>query len=527
MTLRILYQLARADFLERVRRYSFLITLALTLYFCYICVPPNHARYITLQIAGHRPIYNSAYIATLVALEATQILSFAGFYLVKNAIGRDEQTGVGQILAATRLSRPSYLLGKMMSNFAVLAIMVAVLAIAAGVMQIARHEDTAIHFWQLLAPFIFLVLPVMLMVASVAVLFEAVPFLAGGLGNLIYFVLWLGALASLFAVNRNGESLDVMGLGIVIPGIRSACDAVFPGCGSSNDFGMGFNFASAGVWTLTTFPWGGVNWRASIILDRLLWVCIAFGITSIAAVVFHRFDPSRESRRKIQPSEPEMVLEPASTPVSVTIASLSPAVRSFRFGDMARAELRIALKGLARWWYIIALGLWVGEIASPLAISRFWLIAAWIWPILIWSAMGNRETRQSTAQLIFSTAHPLRRQLPACWLAGFTVAAFTGSGTAIRLLIARDNAGLVAWIVGALFIPTLALALGVWSGSSKLFEVIYTLLWYVGPASQLPPFDFMGATATSYGANASSRFLIATLILVAFAIAGRKRQIRL
>jgi hypothetical protein len=103
------------------------------------------------------------------------------------------------------------------------------------------------------------------------------------------------------------------------------------------------------------------------------------------------------------------------------------------------------------------------------------------------------------------------------------VAVLTGGGSALRLVLAGDGSGLAAWAVGALFIPTLALALGVWSGSSKLFEVIYTLLWYVGPANQVPPLDYMGAT----GVTSPLIFLTATLLLAAFALAGRQRQIRM
>ena len=191
------------------------------------------------------------------------------------------------------------------------------------------------------------------------------------------------------------------------------------------------------------------------------------------------------------------------------------------------AELRLALQGLGRWWYIVAATLIVGGLVSPLAISRFWLIAAWIWPILIWSAMGTREARQRTGQLIFSTAHPLARQLPACWLAGVIVAALTGGGSALRLAIARDGSGMAAWMVGVLFIPTLALALGVWSGSSKLFEVVYTLLWYAGPANQVAPLDYMGATGKSSPSGTPLVFLTATLLLAAFALVGRQRQIRM
>ena len=79
-----------------------------------------------------------------------------------------------------------------------------VIAAAAGVMQFARHEDTAIHIWPLLASFLFIVLPVMATVASVAILFEVVPMLRGGLGNVIYFFLWIFACAAMAGLPAEG-----------------------------------------------------------------------------------------------------------------------------------------------------------------------------------------------------------------------------------------------------------------------------------------------------------------------------------
>jgi len=144
---------------------------------------------------------------------------------------------------------------------------------------------------------------------------------------------------------------------------------------------------------------------------------------------------------------------------------------------------------------------------------------------LIWSAMGTREDRFGTRQLLFSTIHPLRRQLPACWVAGVAVAALSGCGTFLRLLVARDVIAVSAWTVGALFIPTLALTLGVWSGGSKLFEVVYALLWYIGPANQFPELDFMGVTASG-GFHIPRMFLAVTLVLAAISVLGRKRQLQ-
>jgi hypothetical protein len=39
-TLRTLFHLTRADFLERARRYSFLVTLGLAIFAAYVYVPP-------------------------------------------------------------------------------------------------------------------------------------------------------------------------------------------------------------------------------------------------------------------------------------------------------------------------------------------------------------------------------------------------------------------------------------------------------------------------------------------------------
>ena len=41
------------------------------------------------------------------------------------------------------------------------------------------------------------------------------------------------------------------------------------------------------------------------------------------------------------------------------------------------------------------------------------------------------------------------------------------------------------------------MACGAWSGSSKLFEALYVIGWYIGPMHADPTFDFIGAKAAS------------------------------
>ena len=180
------------------------------------------------------------------------------------------------------------------------------------------------------------------------------------------------------------------------------------------------------------------------------------------------------------------------------------------------------------WWFVIAAGLIVGGLLAPTNVAQQYLLpAAWLWPLLAWSALGTREARHQTAQLVFSAAHPLGRQLPATWLAGVLVTALTGSGVALNLLLAGDMTSLLAWAVATLFIPSLALALTVWSGSGKLFEVVYMLLWWFGPLNQLvPQLDFMGVSDSARAGGMPLVYLAATLALLGGAVVGRRWQIQ-
>ena len=89
MRTRVVYHVARADFLERVRRYSFLITLLFAVYLGYAAATGR----IMIQLGGHRGVFTSAWVGALVALVTTCWISLVGFYIVKGAIDRDRQTG--------------------------------------------------------------------------------------------------------------------------------------------------------------------------------------------------------------------------------------------------------------------------------------------------------------------------------------------------------------------------------------------------------------------------------------------------
>lgn len=525
---REIYAIARADFLERVRRYSSFVTLVFAVYLGYAAATGQ----ISLRLGEYRGPYTSAWVGAMMSLITTIFFSLIGFYIVKNAVDRDRQTGVGQILASTPLPRNSYLLGKFVSNFAVLASMVGVLALAAIVMQLLSREDRAFHTWPLLSPFLLLSLPAVAVTAAFAVLFESVHLLSGGFGNIAWFLLWALSIGLPGAVDI--PKCDPFGIWTVFRSIVPAAQATIPGY--EEEFSL--SIADKSLRVFPGFRWNGIDWTTGEILLRVSWLAVALAVVLLSALFFDRFDPARSLRRcraKSQAEAGEFEGEEYAAPLAMKMPSAGPIyltpvaddVGASNFLRMFIAELRLALKGYGWWWYAVAAALVIAQFTAPLEVSRGpLLIAAWIWPILIWSALGTREARFDTQQLLFSCARILPRQLLAAWLAGFIVAALVGAGTALRLAIAGQGVALFAWAAGAVFIPSLALTLGVWTGTSRFFEGLYTALWYVGPLNRVPGLDFTGGGSGPLAGRFAWFYLGIATIFVATAFARRARQLR-
>jgi hypothetical protein len=262
-------------------------------------------------------------------------------------------------------------------------------------------------------------------------------------------------------------------------------------------------------------------------------IALAAGLASLSALFHDRFDPSREIRKSKSQKRDEQVGQEVYLPMTPVVSTtrlspLSPEHPAWlrQLGLTLLAELRIIHKELHWWWYLVAGGLVVASLLAPLSIAhQFLLPAAWLWPLMVWSPLGNRERRSLSDRMIFSAPYPLQRQLPATWLAGFLVALMAGCGVALRLALASAWVDLAVLMAGAAWIPALAVCLGTWSGGRRLFEVSYLLLWYAGPVNKLAAVDFMGLTGASTAGHAIA-ILVVTLLLIGLTIVGRSWQLR-
>jgi hypothetical protein len=515
---RTLYQLIRADVLERTRRYSFLVTVAATVYLGYLVSDGT----LGVHLGGYRGLRNSAWVGMMMALCGITFVSLAGFYVVKSAVERDRRTGVGQILAGTPLSKMLYLAGKTLSNFVVLGVVMVVLAIAAAVLLLVRREEGGFDLGAFLGPFVFLGLPAMLFIAALAVFFESVPWLRHGFGNIVYFFAW----TALVVVPLQTGLLSVDVLGLKMPMDRIQSDVRMAVHDYNGSFSIGID-ASEGKKEIPV-RWAGMPWTQERIGYRLLPVAYTFVLVLFAALCFDRFDatartPAKSSRLRglaerlgggVMAKVPELLLRPLAALMGRTV-----------FGRMLLAELRLMLQGLPWWWHLTAFGLWIGSFVQAPAFARAYLLPClWVWPVFLWSAMGTRESRFRTDQVLFSSPRPLVRQFPALWIAGILVTTGLASGVLLRLLAAGDFPAVFAVVAAALFIPSWALASGVWSGGGKMFEAVYIMAWYLGPINHQPALDFMATTDAAFAVKSPLVLLVMAGVLFVGALLGRRRQ---
>ena len=539
--LRRLARLVSGDFAERTRRYSFLVTLGLTVWAATIFVPPLDATYTTVNIHGHRGTYNSAWIGAQLTLLVNAFLGLVGFFLVKSAGDRDRHSRVGELLAATPMSRVSYTLSKALSNLAVLASMVAVVVVCSAVLQWVRGEDLRIDPAGLALPHLLITLPSLALVASLAVLFEVLPLLRGGLGNIAWFILWsVGGVMGSEGGRSSATHADPMGIGSIIPGMIAATKQAFPGEDiTGRRVAIGLQIGGNECRPLVPFIYDGIDWTPEVVAWRLVWLGVAFTVAVAAALPFDRFANEgfgvgsllrgrRKREREPSPEDRGEARTATATTVPFEVARLAavPPTGRFDLPALVRAELVVALKGTPRAWYLVALALSIVALAAPLEGVKMGAVPVLaIWPMLVWSPLGARELRHGTAELLFSSPRPLSRQLPAAWLAGVAIGVVVSGAFGLRLALAGDGAGAITCFAGIAFVPALALACGVLTGNSRLFEALYLLLWYVAALNHVPILDFTGAMAAQTGLGVAAGYALATAALLAVAWAARQRQL--
>ncbi|MFC0213495.1 hypothetical protein ACFFK0_13685 [Paenibacillus chartarius] len=491
----------RGHLIKQMRSSAFLAVIAINLLLGYACVPASSAGYEVFYIGGVRGIYDSAWLGSMAAMLSAMLLWLFGFYMLRSQVSEDARLQVGQIIAATPVSKLRYLTMKAVSNYVVLLVLALLFAAAFMFMQLLRGEDRQLELWGYAAPMLFITVPSFILLAAITVVFDAIPGMKGTLGNILFFVLWLAGGA--VSMEATDPAHDLFGIHVVLSHMAQDAAAHFPHLPGIQDAGSFGYYKVAGE--TPVFRWEGVPWGLDLLLSRMVWLLAAGCLLLLAAVVFDRFAALRLA---VKPSFlPNAAVRDNQPPPAV----LSAAVKSgVPMGRLVLAELTVMLRHIPKWWTMLLAAAAVTGLLIPPDRLQGWLPLLMLVPLPVWSQMGTKETYYSTKELAASSCSSLRRRC-AAWMAGIVVSMIAGSGVLVRYMLDGQWEHVLSWGTGSVFVPTLALALGSIGGTRKAFEVLYLIWWYAGPMSRVSYLDFLGISAGS-----ATIYVSATLVMLLY-----------
>ncbi|MEE8294735.1 MAG: hypothetical protein V3R64_03400 [Sphingomonadales bacterium] len=501
----------KADYLQRFRGQKFGLVLLATAFFAFLLFPGANAGYSVIDLYGYRGLYNSAWMGDTLAIVNSMFMPLIGFYLFKNAIALDRKTKVDMLLKSSPLKNHNYIFGKWLSNVFLILTLVLVMNIVAILKQVYLGESYQIDLIALLSHQAVLSFPILLITASFALLFESLPVLRGGIGNMIYVFLW----TPMLVVQMEGG----FGAAVIVDNLEASIEE---GARLKDEFVIGDEIIDV---PLVTFEWSGFPLDAGIWLNSLYATAFALTLLIISLLVFrHRFEGLNLGNLIKKKSK-----KPIANGVnpSATLTPLGTFKSHFGALQLLRGEMRLMFRSHHLAWYGgVILLIVLSQTLNMQQVTTIILPLTALWGTLIFSQMGCRDFKNHTEVLVGCTIYGESLRLAAGWLAGVFLQLTLFSGLFARFYLEGQLNSIPILLVAALFIPALAISLGRITSSSRTFEFLFMLLLYIGPIDHVPGFDFLGTSVATTPPPVMS-FLSATFILVMTTLLiGQKERLK-
>ncbi len=476
----IIYQVMKADLLERVRRSSFLAMCVFAMFLAFFSVPDVEAPLVS--ICMEPGIFsqgsNPSWIPIAIALCGGVLFPMIGLSFVKNNISMDRDSGLLYGLQSMNMKKGNYIIGKFLSNLSMLTVMWLFVMLGAALMLPFRFPDQPLPFYDFISPFIG-IYPGIVFAAAFAVLLESVPFISSKAGNAV----GLTALFVMFLVNYSASGYDNPLLGAFDYGnyrwvMDSINDAVVPMIGREvQETGIlvpGGMFADSKGGQELVFH--GLLWNRQYLMDKIILTAISMALILSAVILLE----TTEKRKKASSRSLREKGRKGGKSIYCT--------------NQFMMECRLLLKSLPKGCLAVNAGLWVYSIFAPLQYVQgyLWIIML-ICSVALFSQMGCREHENSLTECFVAIKFSLVRQMAYSYLWGVVILFMLSAPVAIRCFMEQKFLCSFCYIVFSLFVPALACFSGECSRSRRAFETVYLLICFL--LLNMPSFLFQGYVA--------------------------------
>lgn len=473
----IIYQVMKADLLERVRRSSFLAMCVFAMFLAFFSVPDVEAPFVS--ICMEPGIFsqgsNPSWIPIAIALCGGVLFPMTGFSFVKNNISMDRESSLLYGLQSMNMKKGNYIIGKFLSNLSMLTVMWLFVMLGAALMLPFRFPDQPLPFYDFISPFIG-IYPGIVFAAAFAVLLESVPFISSKAGNAV----GLTALFVMFLVNYSASGYDNPLLGAFDYGnyrwvMDSIDDAVVPVIGRGvRETGIlvpGGMFAGSKGGQELVFH--GLLWNWQYLMEKIILTAISMALVLSAVILLE----TAEKNKKTSSGKPREKGRAGRKAACCT--------------NQFMMERRLLLKSQPKSCLAVNVGLWIYSIFAPLQYVQgyLWIIML-ICSVALFSQMGCREHENGLTECFVTIKSSLVRQMVYSYLWAAVILFMLSLPVIVRCFAEQKILCSCSYIAFSFFVPALACFLGEYSKSRRAFETVYLLICFL--LLNMPSFLFQG-----------------------------------
>jgi hypothetical protein len=190
------------------------------------------------------------------------------------------------------------------------------------------------------------------------------------------------------------------------------------------------------------------------------------------------------------------------------------------------SEFKLMFATCNLWWqsaiviFSIGVNIGKGEILYKLLIPVIWIL-----PIFIWSKLGTIHINYNMAEYLVTYKNYRKLQLFDSVVAGIIFTMLINLSVILKFIISSDYLGIVYILMGSVFVNALGMFIGTVSKNSTAFEIIYTILWYVGILNGFASLDFLGLTKAAVSSHTPIMFFAVGIVLLIASIIIKKNRI--
>lgn len=514
--LKQIYTVGIASFFDRIRDKSTIFITLFMMYVTYLFFPENNTSiYYTLNMHKngffYRGIYNSVWMGWAGSVAFISIISLIGFYFINNSIKKERELKIGEISASMSIKPPTFIFGKTLGNFIFLLVQILIVILMTAIMQLIRGESYYVNIIEIMKPFLIFGVPTCLIVSVLGVTFEVIPFLSGTIGNIIYFFTWTGLIAVSIS---ESFSKDVFGIGTIFCGIVGQMKMNFKELQDADGIGLG---NSGRIYNnVKTFVMNKSDIKSYVLMGRFFWIAAAFILLILVSFIFRR---SLLLQKKFyggnRKAQKETLYKHGYEKRNTVLTPLPQSKAYSNSLSMLNNGLKIIVKSLPNWWYILAAAVYICTVMSRGEIqNKIFIPLIWILPITIWSKSGTEEKKFNMEAYLFTCNNYRNFELMNSFISCFLLTVLVNTCIIIKFILAGNAIGALYILMAAFFVSSLGIFIGSVTGSSAAFEIIYLLLWYAGILNGFPALNFIGISKRCCSTNIPCLFFMIGLILL-------------